>query len=137
MNFPPIRTSRHLRRLRAAAAVLACASLAGCFHNKHPGPYFRPDPIQIQVQSENFLDANVYIVAGGVAQRLGTVIGNSKAKFTYPWSNALSSGVVMVAQTIGGSGTGRSLDLSVNPGQVIDFRIASQLRQTYAVVHDP
>ena len=137
MKSPTIRSSRHLGSLRAVAAVLACVSVAGCHHTKHPGPYFRPDPIEIQVQSENFLDANVYIVVGGVAQRLGTVIANSKAKFRYQWNNGLDNGVVMVAQTIGGAGTGRSLNLSVSPGQVIEFKIASQLRQTYAVVHDP
>jgi hypothetical protein len=123
--------------LRTLAGVLACASFAGCQHNKNAQPYYRPDPIEIHVQSENFLDANVYIVAGGVTQRLGTVIGNSKANFTYPWNNGLSTGVVMVATTIGGQGSGRSVSLSVNPGQVIEFRIASQLRQTYATVHDP
>jgi hypothetical protein len=47
------------------------------------------------------------------------------------------SGVVMVATPIGGQGSYRSNTLSVNPGQVIDFKIASLLRQTYAVVHDP
>ena len=137
MNVSTIRSPRYLRRLRSLSAVLACATFAGCLHNKNSQPYYHPDPIEIHVQSEHFLDANVYIVAGGVTQRLGTVIGNSKAKFTYPWNNGLASGVVMVATTIGGQGSGRSMNLSVNPGQIIEFTIASRLAQTYATVHDP
>lgn len=128
---------RQRRNTQWLAVVLACAFGAACQHNKHPEPYERPDPIEIHVQSENFLDANIYIVAGGVQQRLGTVIGNSKANFTYQWNNGLATGVVMEAVTIGGQGTGRSITLSVNPGQVIEFKIASVLRQTFATVHDP
>ncbi|HEY4217467.1 MAG TPA: hypothetical protein VGM67_10040 [Gemmatimonadaceae bacterium] len=138
---PTTGSPRHRRRLRslsiAVASVFACVLLAGCQHYKQPPPYIHPDPITIHVVSENFLDATVSIVAGGVTQRLGMVIGNSKATFTYPWNNGLATGVVMVATTIGGSGSGRSVSLSVNPGQVIDFKVMSILRQTYATVHDP
>ena len=123
---------------RAGVAIALCVASASCHHI--PGAteeYYRPDPISIHVESENFLDANVAIVVGGVTRRLGTVIGNTKATYSFPWNNALMSGVVMTATVIGGEGTGRSVNLSVSPGQVIEFKIAAVLRQTYATVHDP
>ena len=138
MTFPSRVRPPQRGLFRACAAVVLCVASAACHHI--PGAneeFYRPDPISIHVESENFLDANVAIVVGGVNRRLGTVIGNTKADYTFPWNNALMSDVVMTATMIGGSGTGRSVSLSVAPGQVIDFRITSVLRQTYATVHEP
>ncbi|MEO6878673.1 MAG: hypothetical protein ABI205_09350 [Gemmatimonadaceae bacterium] len=138
MKFSPRTTSLRSYAVRTWVGIAACVVLAGCWHrNNNSYPYVRPDPILIHVESENFLDANVSIIVGGVTRRLGTVIGNNKADFEFQWTNAIASGVVMMATTIGGQGNAQSLNLSVSPGQVIDFRITSVLRQTYATVHDP
>jgi hypothetical protein len=134
----PITASRR-HMLRTWAVIAACLAVTACWHHKSDDSdfYERPEPISIHVESENFLDANVSIVVGGVTRRLGTVIGNNKADYQFAWSNALAAGTVMVATTIGGQGSAQSLNLSVSPGQVIEFKIASVLRQSYATVHDP
>ena len=51
---------------------------------------FRPGPpggqavTTVRVQNQNFSDANIYVLRGGVRSRLGTVTGNSTARFTIP-----------------------------------------------------
>ncbi len=138
MKFSSRTISLRSYAVRTWVGIAACVMLAGCWHhNNGSDVYERPDPISIHVESENFLDANVSIIVGGVVRRLGTVIGNNKADYEFQWTNAIAGGVVMMATTIGGQGSAQSLNLSVSPGQVIDFKITSVLRQTYATVHDP
>jgi hypothetical protein len=121
--------------------ALACMALAACSHNKSSDPDaepdVRPDPIPIHVKNENFLDVNVAVFAGGMSRRLGMVPGNSSADFTVDWSVANGSGLSLTAVPIGGSGGFNTGALNVAPGQMIEFRIGSLLRQSTAVVHDP
>jgi hypothetical protein len=120
------------------AALLLLLSI-GCSHGNQPetdeDP--RPEPIPVHVKNENFLDMNVSVVAGGANRRLGTVSGNSAADFKIPWNAANGQGIYFLAVPIGGSGAARSATLNVSPGQVVDFRIASVLRQSVAIAHDP
>jgi hypothetical protein len=125
-------------QLRAAllAVVLASAACArGKNSDEAPDP--RPDPIPVHVKNENFLDMNVAVIVSGQSRRLGTVQGNSTANFAINWSAANGQPIVITASPIGGKGTASSGQLNVGFGQVIDFRIASVLRQSAASVHDP
>lgn len=132
-------TSR--RGIRVFLAALTCVALAACSHNKSPDsdsdPDLRPDPIPIHVKNENFLDVNVAVFAGGVSRRLGMVPGNTSADFSVNWSVANGSGLSLTAVPIGGNGSVNTGLLNVAPGQMIEFRIGSMLRQSTAVVHDP
>jgi hypothetical protein len=132
-------TSR--RGIRVLVAALACVALAACSHNKSSDPDadpdVRPDPIPIHVKNENFLDVNVAVFAGGMSRRLGMVPGNSSADFSVEWSVANGSGLSLTAVPIGGNGGFNTGTLNVAPGQMIEFRIGSLLRQSTAVVHDP
>ena len=116
-------------------------ALAACSHNKSSDPDadpdVRPDPIPIHVKNENFLDVNVAVFAGGMSRRLGMVPGNSSATFSVDWSVANGSGLSLTAVPIGGNGGFNTGTLNVAPGQMIEFRIGSLLRQSTTVVHDP
>lgn len=125
------------RYFRAAALVVG---LAACAHHNQLGQDeedVRQEPIAVHVRNENFLDMNVYVVAGGVSRRLGTVTGNGSGDFSINWSVANGQPLVMSAIPIGGSGRATSPQLTVSPGQVIEFKIGSQLRLSAAIVHDP
>ena len=124
------------RYFRAAALLLG---LAACAHHNQLGQEedVRQEPVAVHVRNENFLDMNVYVIAGGVSRRLGTVTGNGSGDFSINWSVANGQSLVMTAVPIGGSGRAVSPQLTVSPGQVIEFKIGSQLRQSAAVVHDP
>ncbi len=118
-----------------AAVVL----FSGCFLRSKPGeePPYRPDPIPVQVRNENYLDVNVFVVVNGLSRRLGTVNGNTTQKFNVPWNFANGQPITITATPIGGSGSASSGALQVGMGQMIDFRVASLLRQSTASVHEP
>jgi len=137
-------TTRGIRRQRRPAGFARLAGVllvlfAACSHNNQPETEadFRPDPIPVNVTNENFLDMNVAVVAGSSSRRLGTVNGNSSGQFKIPWSLANGQSLVLTATPIGGQGFGRSAPLNISPGQVIEFKVGSVLRQTVATVHDP
>ncbi|MDB4875221.1 MAG: hypothetical protein JWM41_1667 [Gemmatimonadetes bacterium] len=131
--------ARMRRRMRGVAFAAICGALAACSHGNQPNDDFdpRPGPIPIHVKNENFLDMNIAVVAGGTTRRLGQVSGNSTGDFTVNWSIGNGGGIIVTATPIGGSGQARSPALNVAPGQMIDFRVASLLRQSVATVHDP
>jgi hypothetical protein len=120
-------------------AMTLFALTVACSHGHQPeGPVPPPpDPIAVIVRNENFLDMNVAVVAGGASRRLGTVNGNNMGQFKLAWSVANGQSLVLTAVPIGGQGVARSAALNVSPGQVIEFKIGSVLRQSVAVVHEP
>lgn len=124
--------------LTRRAALIALVAVAACARRHGPETDFdRPDPIPVHVKNENFLDMNVYVVSSGVSRRLGTVSGNGTGNFTIAWSVANGQSFYLTATPIGGRGTASSGSLNVSPGQEIDFKIGSTLRQSAAIVHDP
>jgi len=120
--------------------LLVLVVAAACSRNKDiaedEGDY-RVDPIPVHVKNENYLDMNVGVIASGVTRRLGTVTGNGSGDFKIAWSVANGQQVSVTATPIGGSGRFTSLGLSVRPGQEIEFRVGSVLRQSTAVVREP
>jgi len=129
------RSSAHRFRVVASIAVL----LAACSRNKAQNEEFYPraDPIPVHVQNENFLDMNVFVVSSGVSRRLGLVTGNSAADFKIQWSFINGQSISLTATPIGGRGSAGSGSLNVSPGQMIDFKIGSVLRQSTATVRQP
>lgn len=127
---------RSILRTTAAFAVIAAAA---CTHGQgSEGDFYpRPDPIPVHVKNENFLDMNVFVVTSGASRRIGTVTGNGAADFKIDWSVANGQSITITATPIGGRGTASSGPLTVGIGQMVDFRIAAQLRQSVASVHEP
>jgi hypothetical protein len=83
------RRGRVSRRLRSYAIGGLFAALAGCSHQKvDTGEDYRPDPIPVHVQNENFLDMNVFVLINGVSRRLGMVTGNAASDFKISWNVA-------------------------------------------------
>lgn len=131
---PMGRSSTQRLRLVATFAVL----LAACSRNKANDDFYpRADPIPVHVQNENFLDMNVFVVSSGVSRRLGLVTGNSAADFKIQWSIVNGQSISLTATPIGGRGSAGSGALNVSPGQMIDFKIGSVLRQSTATVRQP
>jgi hypothetical protein len=128
-----LRSAVLLLTLVAATFVSACSR----FNRPSEDDDAANEPISIQVKNNNFLDVNVYIVSNGMSRRLGFVSGNNSGTFSIPFSVARSGGVVLTATPVGGSGQARSPSLNVSPGQVIEFIVAANLRQSAAAVHDP
>ncbi|HXT17991.1 MAG TPA: hypothetical protein VN706_20335 [Gemmatimonadaceae bacterium] len=119
--------------------ILTLAMVAACAHKNSPNEELEPppDPIALHVKNENFLDMNVAVVANGVSRRLGTVSGNGAGTFSIAYNVASGQLITITATPIGGRGYASTGGLSLSPGQVIEFRVASQLRQSAVAVHDP
>jgi hypothetical protein len=120
-------------------AFVIVLAVSACFRNKHEDDDFYPrmEPIPIHVKNENFLDMNVSVVSSGMSRRLGMVPGNSAGDFKVDWAAANGQGITLVAIPIGGRGTANTGLLNVSPGQVVEFKIGSVLRQSTVMVHDP
>ena len=97
---------------------------------------FRSEPIPVHVKNENFLDMNIAVVVSGVSRRLGNVVGNGSGDFKIDGNLALGQTIYLTATPIGGRGQAVSGGLSVGPGQMIEFTVASTLRQSTATVRD-
>jgi hypothetical protein len=138
---PPQSTTSHTtasrsRHIRIAFALILV--VAACSRKQRSDDFYpRMDPIPVRVRNENFLDMNVAVVSNGISRRLGLVSGNSSAEFKVDWALANGQGIILTATPIGGRGSAISGSLNVAPGQVIEFKVGSVLRQSTATVHDP
>lgn len=113
--------------------------VASCSGANRPDDDMEPlhQPIPVHVKNENFLDVNIAVVIGGASRRLGQVSGNSAADFKINWNAVIGQQVVLTATPIGGRGPYTSTGVSVGSGQVIEFLVASVLRQSSVIVREP
>jgi hypothetical protein len=126
-----MRGTRLLTGLFALAAVLP---VSACSHAYEASGDVAPSNIiTLRVTNDNFLDMDVYAVAEGLATRVGTVSGAGSRTFVLNASLAAQDFRV-VATPIGGNGRASSGTLSVAPGQMVDFRIGSTLRNSSVII---
>ena len=92
--------------------------------------------VGLAVTNQNFLDMDVYAVSDGLATRLGTVNGNNTRNFMLNASLATRD-LRIVATPIGGNGRASTGEVLVSPGQTIDFKIGSTLRNSTVSIRSP
>ncbi|MGH7557517.1 MAG: hypothetical protein ACREMD_07020 [Gemmatimonadota bacterium] len=92
-------------------------------------------PISVQVTNHNFLDMNVYAVAGSQTIRLGTVRTNAEQMFEVPPGLPVTGGLRFLVDPIGSSDAYLSDDVLVSPGDIVDLVIQSSLGLSSTVVH--
>jgi hypothetical protein len=84
-------------------------------------------PAYVEVDNQHALPMEVYAFASGITQRLGTVHPGMSSRFTVP-PNLIGNGSVRFeARPSGGGQPFRSGELLLEPGSVVDIRIAAQL----------
>ena len=126
----------YARRIIIGLVIASAAVSTGtaCSRNREAAGDLAPaTAIGLTVENQNFLDMDVYAVSDGLATRVGTVTGNSKRSFMLHPSMATRD-LRIVATPIGGNGRASSGDVIVSPGQTIDFRIGSLLRNSTVVI---
>jgi hypothetical protein len=121
------------RAARAAALALAAAlavggaSAAACTRPARAGARGARAPQEattLRVQNQNFLAMNIYVVRGGVRARLGTVSGNSTARFTIPVSYVQTlTPLRFLADPIGARSAPVSEEITVSPGDEVTLTI--------------
>ena len=80
--------------------------------------------VALNVDNQNFLDMNVYLVRGGQRIRLGTVPGlSSRTIMLRPEYVGYGADLQFELHPIGGQGNPITESISVHPGDVISLRI--------------
>jgi hypothetical protein len=119
------------------AAFAAASAASACAHTGQAAGDLAPaTAIGLSVTNQNFLDMDVYAVSDGLATRLGTVNGNNSRIFTLNPSLAVRD-LRIVATPIGGNGQASTGEVIVSPGQTIEFRIGSTLRNSSVSIRSP
>jgi hypothetical protein len=95
---------------------------------EHPSEEQSPDGnIVVAVESHNWSDITVYLIAGGLPQRLGMVSAMGEASFDFPSQRLNSStGVRLRALPVAGQAF-TSDAILVQPGQVITWTLENNL----------
>jgi hypothetical protein len=118
---------------RLAALALASCLVSAASACRSAGPYDvtqQANTATLVVQNQNFNDVDIYAVAGGLATRIGTVTGNSTARFGLSEPLYTAPDFRIVATPIGGNGRASTGPLVVSPGQTIEFTVAPVLRMS-------
>ncbi len=113
----------------AGTAVLLAAPGCGVFSSRHPSSSDSLPRAQVlvAVESHNWNDITVYLVAGGLPQRLGMVNALSRATFDFPSQRLnTSAGVRLRALPVAGRAFTTETIL-VLPGQVITWTLENRL----------
>jgi hypothetical protein len=123
---------RFVRIALACSAVLALTPGCGLLSSRHPNAADSADSpprtqVLVAVESHNWSDITVYLIAGGLPQRLGMVSALSRATFDFP-SHRLNttSGVRLRALPVAGRPF-TSETILVLPGQVISWTLENDL----------
>ena len=115
-----------LRELRVLVPTLLLISSA-CSHSG--GGEVKPTdiPVSVEVTNQHALPMEIYAVASGITQRLGTVHPGMSSHFSIPQNLVGNGSVRFEARPNAGGQPFRSGEILLAPGAVVDFRIASQL----------
>lgn len=118
---------------RALCAMLLGAAMGGCASLR--GPAGSAPPVALEVDSHNDAAFDVFAIsAGGIPQRIGMVMGFSKATFTLGRDLTTQGTVRIVAVPIGGFGAANSGPLVVRGGDTIVFTLEQVVSWSSAVV---
>ena len=110
-----------LVRLVPLLLVLACAGRSAGDGASDPDR----GPATLEVDNRNFLDMTVYVVDGGVRQRLGVASGNATTSLTIP-ERLIRGGAAplrFLCDPIGGQGLPVTEEIMVEPGDVVELVI--------------
>ena len=110
-----------LLRLLPLLLLLACAR--GGAGEEAPTP--DGGPATLEVQNRQFLDMTVYVVNGGLRQRLGVARGNSTTSLPIPERliRGGASQLRFLCDPIGGQGLPVSEEIMVEPGDIVELVI--------------
>lgn len=109
--------------LRLLPLLLLLACTAGRSSEGSPAP--DSGPATLEVQNQKFLDMTVYVVNGGLRQRIGVARGNATTSLTIPdrLVRGGASPLRFLCDPIGGQGLPVSEEIMVEPGDVVELVI--------------
>ena len=120
-----------MRALRLALTFGVLATGPGCgllssHHTEHADPVAR-GLVTVAVESHNWNDITVYLMAGGLPQRLGMVTALGSATFDFPSHRLNTSGGVRLRALPVAGHPFTSETILVLPGQMISWTLENDL----------
>jgi hypothetical protein len=126
---------RALCRALFVATVLANSPGCGLFSSRPAGHSTPSAQVLVAVESHNWNDITVYLMAGGLPQRLGMVTALSSATFDFPSHRLNTSGGVRLRALPVAGRPFTSETILVMPGQVISWTLENDLATSSFSVH--
>jgi hypothetical protein len=115
-----------LRRLVALAPALLF-TVSACSHSGAGEVKPTDIPVSVEVTNQHALPMEIYALASGITQRLGTVHPGMVSHFSVPQNLVGNGSVQFEARPTGGGQPFRSGEILLAPGAVVDFMIAARL----------
>jgi len=118
-------------------SLIVAASGCGGRHeaDDEPAPD-RDAPTALTITNDNLLDAIVYVYHDGQASRVGTVTASSSANFMLAsWLLGPTRNIRLAAHPIGSTESVNSDLIHVQPGQFIEWRLATELAASTVSVY--
>ena len=127
-------------QLVALVFLLAVGSAPACglFSSRHhqtPPPSSAPSQVQVAVTNHNWSDITVYLLAGGLPQRLGMVSALSEATFDFSSLRLNTSGGVRLRALPVAGRPFTSETILVLPGQAIFWTLEINLETSNFTVY--
>ena len=121
----------------AWAGLLSVNSGCGLFSSRHqpPAKVNPRSPVVVAVESHNWNDITVYLLTGGLPQRLGMVTALGNATFEFSAHRLNTSGNVRLRALPVAGHAFTSETILVMPGQVITWRLENDLDTSYLSVY--
>ncbi|MDB4914190.1 MAG: hypothetical protein JWM95_1834 [Gemmatimonadetes bacterium] len=122
-------------RLAAFLLCMSTAAVQGC----RSANSYDMDPsdqagVILDVKNDAFLDVDVYVIADGLATRVGEVSGTSERKFMIRESVWRAGDLRFIATPIGGNGRANSGPVNVRAGSTVFFNVNNTLRNSVVSV---
>lgn len=116
-------------RLAVACCALWSAGPACGFLSRDPAPApsLRHSDVSVEIENHNWSDITIYLMTGGLPQRLGMVTAMSNGSFAFP-SQRLNTGGSVRLRALPVAGTAFTSEaILVQPGQAIMWRLENDL----------
>lgn len=127
-----------LRLALAGCALLSAGIGCGFLSSRDPAPSSTipaRGEVLVEIESHNWNDITVYLMAGGLPQRLGMVTALSSATFDFPAHRLYSSGGVRLRALPVAGRAFTSETILVQPGQMITWTLENKLDASSITVY--
>jgi hypothetical protein len=126
-----------LLRIALACGALWSAGAACGFlsHAPAPAPSRMQADVSVEVQNHNWSDITIYLMTGGLPQRLGMVTAMGNGSFAFP-SQRLNTGSSVRLRALPVAGDAFTSEaILVQPGQAIMWRLENDLDRSSLSVY--
>ena len=129
LDGPKVDTMIVVRIAFACTMLLVLTPACGLLSSRHPASSdsAAPTKVLVEVESHNWSDITVYLLAGGLPQRLGMVSALSSATFDFPSQRLTTSGGVRLRALPVAGKPFTTETILVYPGQVITWTLENHL----------